>query len=60
MKIKLLICELLRQAIGLSKKKKISRIVKPNGVVITCSWNSGGIGIKYGFKIQEILLVPHG
>lgn len=20
----------------------------------------GGIGIKYGFEIQEILLVPHG
>lgn len=42
------------------QKKEISRIVKPNGIVITCSWNSGGIGIKYGFTIQEILLVPHG
>ena len=42
------------------QKEEISRIVKTNGVVITCSWNSGGIGIKYGFEIQEILLVPHG
>lgn len=42
------------------QKEEISRIVKPNGIVITCSWNSGGIGIKYGFEIQEILLVPHG
>ena len=41
-------------------KKQISRIVKYNGVVITCGWNSGGIGKKYGFEIEEILLVPHG
>jgi len=42
------------------QKEEIGRIVKPNGVVITCSWNSGGIGKKYGFDIEEILLVPHG
>lgn len=43
-----------------NQKKEISRIVKPGGTVITCSWNSGGIGQKYGFTIEEILLVPHG
>lgn len=42
------------------QKKEIGRIVKTNGIVITCGWNSGGIGHKYGFDIQEILLVPHG
>lgn len=42
------------------QKAEIARIVKPNGVVITCAWNSGGIGKKYGFEIQEILLVAHG
>lgn len=42
------------------QKAEISRIVKPGGIVITCGWNSGGIGQKYGFEIQEILLVPHG
>jgi hypothetical protein len=42
------------------QKAEIGRIVKPGGIVITCSWNSGGIGKKYGFEIQEILLVPHG
>lgn len=42
------------------QKEQIGRIVKPNGYVITCGWNSGGIGRKYGFEIQEILLVPHG
>lgn len=41
-------------------KKEIGRITKPEGVVITCGWNSGGVGKKYGFEIDEILLVPHG
>lgn len=43
-----------------NQKKEISRIIKKDGVVITCSWNSGGMGKKYGFEIIEILLVPHG
>ena len=42
------------------QKEQIGRIVKPDGIAITCSWNSGGIGKKYGFEIEEILLVPHG
>ena len=41
-------------------KKEISRIVKLGGKVITFGWNSGGIGMKYGFEIKNILLVPHG
>ena len=41
-------------------KKEISRIIKIGGKVITFGWNSGGIGKKYGFEIQRILLVPHG
>ena len=43
-----------------NQKEQIGRIVKPGGVVITCGWNSGGIGKKYGFEIVEILLVAHG
>lgn len=42
------------------QKKEIGRIVNKNGIVISCGWNSGGIGKKYGFEILEILLVPHG
>lgn len=42
------------------QKEQIGRIVKNGGIVITCGWNSGGIGKKYGFEIVEILLVPHG
>ena len=41
-------------------KKEYGRIVKLGGIVITCSWNSGGIGKKYGFEIEEILMVAHG
>ncbi len=41
-------------------KKEIGRILKVGGIVITCGWNSGGIGKKYGMEIQEILLIPHG
>lgn len=41
-------------------KKEIGRIVAPNGKVITCGWNSGGIGKKQGFEQLEILLVAHG
>ncbi len=42
------------------QKEQITRIIKPNGVVITCGWNSGGIGKKHGFEIVKILLVAHG
>lgn len=41
-------------------KREIGRIVRPGGTVITCGWNSGGVGKTHGFKIVEILLVPHG
>lgn len=49
------------QASYWSKQKEvIGRIVKKDGIVITCGWNSSGIGKKYGFEIIEILLVAHG
>ena len=40
-------------------KREIARVTVPNGKVITCGWNSGGIGEKC-FEIVEILLVPQG
>ena len=42
------------------QKKEIARITKKGGYVITCGWNSGGIGKSNGFEIVEILLVAHG
>lgn len=41
-------------------KKEIARISAPKAVVITCGWNSGGIGKGMGFEIDKILLVAHG
>jgi len=42
------------------RKTEVSRIMKPGGIVISCGWNSQGIGKKNGFSIIEILMVPHG
>ena len=41
-------------------KAEVARVVRPGGKVLTFSWNSGGIGERYGFDIVEILLVAHG
>jgi len=41
-------------------KKEIARIVKPGGKVISFGWNTSGIGLTRGFKIERILLVCHG
>ena len=41
-------------------KKQISRITKPNAIVISFGWNTNGIGKTNGFEIVEILLVAHG
>ena len=41
-------------------KNEITRVMKKDGVVISFGWNSMGMGKNRGFKIIEILLVPHG
>ena len=41
-------------------KQEISRVVRNGGMVVSCSWNSGGIGKTLGFELVELLLVPHG
>ena len=42
------------------RKKEVARLVKPQGIVLSFGWNSGGIGKTLGFEIIEILLVAHG
>lgn len=42
------------------RKKALAEIIRMDGVVISCGWNSGGLGKKLGFEVEEILLVPHG
>lgn len=35
------------------QKEEISRIVKPNGIVITCSWNSGGLELSMVLRFKK-------
>jgi len=41
-------------------KDEITRVIKDDGIVISCGWSSNGVGKTRGFEIVEILLVPHG
>ncbi len=41
-------------------KKEIARVTHIGSIVISCSWNTGGIGKGLGFELKEVLLVPHG
>lgn len=41
-------------------KDQIARITKPNGVVVSCGWNSNGCGKTRGFELETVLLVAHG
>ena len=42
------------------QKDLISDMVKPNGIVISCGYDSNGIGKGRGFEMLEILIVAHG
>lgn len=39
---------------------EISRVLKPNGIVMCFGWNSSGVGKERGCELLEIMLVPHG
>lgn len=41
-------------------KTAIDVILAPHGVVITCGWNTVGMGKTMGYDLEEILLVCHG
>lgn len=41
-------------------KSVLAPLIIPGGKVITCGWNSVGMGIGLGFELIEILLVCHG
>ena len=42
------------------RKIQSGKIIKPNGICISCGWSTYGIGKGQGFEIIEILLVCHG
>lgn len=41
-------------------KDNIARILKTQGRVICCGWNTNGLGKKRGFVMTEVLIVSHG
>lgn len=41
-------------------KQVLIDILTPQAIVITCGWNTVGMGKSLGFEIIEILLVCHG
>jgi len=41
-------------------KNLMAKKIRKGGKVISFGWNTGGLGMRRGFKIIEILLVPHG
>jgi len=41
-------------------KAVLAALIEPNGVVVSCGWNSQGMGLQNGFAIIEILIVCHG
>ena len=42
------------------EKDVLSQKIKVGGYVISFGWSSTGFGEQRGFKIKEIMLVPHG
>lgn len=43
-----------------SAKDAIAQRCKVGGKALSFGWNSGGLGMKRGFKIRSILMVAHG
>lgn len=41
-------------------RARMDALIKPGGMAVSCGWNSTGFGKKYGYEMQEILLVPCG
>lgn len=41
-------------------KNEAARILKKGGKAFCFGWQSMGLGLKRGFEMQRILLVPHG
>lgn len=42
------------------ERDALSDLIIPSGIVISCGWNSIGLGVERGYQIVEILLVSHG
>jgi hypothetical protein len=38
----------------------IDRLIPTGGIVISCGWNTTGMGSERQYRLEEILIVPHG
>lgn len=43
-----------------ARKEAVDAICVPGGYVITCGWNTVGMGTTLGYELKEVLLVCHG
>jgi hypothetical protein len=41
-------------------KDEVARILRPGGKAIVFGWSTNGIGLNRGFRMERILIVPHG
>jgi hypothetical protein len=41
-------------------RTEINQLLGPDGVALWFGWNSTGLGRRYGFQLEEVLLVCHG
>jgi hypothetical protein len=41
-------------------REEVNKLTMPGSVVIFCGWNSAGMGLRYDFELERVLLVCHG
>lgn len=41
-------------------KDECARVCRLGGIVISCGWNTNGLGSNRGFDLREVLIVAHG
>lgn len=41
-------------------KSAIAKLCGTGSIVISCGWNTNGMGLKHGFALEQVLLVAHG
>jgi hypothetical protein len=41
-------------------RERLDKLLKHQGIAISCGWNTTGFGKKYGYEPLEILIVNHG